>query len=166
MDFSKLDLSTELSREFFISKFREFCDYSNQLANQNEKKQDTLVELQQIQDNLSKYKRTMLSLHTELEQIKKENKELLLKIEQLQIIDKQNSGHGATLLKGYHYALENNAKYVFQTDSDGQTEPIEFYNFWEKRNQYDVIIGNRTKRQDGASRIFVTKEPFIKPPKI
>ena len=90
MDFSKLDLSTELSREFFISKFREFCDYSNQSANQNEKKQDTLVELQQIQDNLSKYKRTMLSLHTELEQIKKENKELLLKIEQLQIIDKQN----------------------------------------------------------------------------
>ena len=83
MDFSKLDLSTDLSFEYFISKFREFCDYSNS-------KQDTLVDLQQIQGDLSLYKRTMLSLNTELKQIKKENKELLLKVEQLQIIYKQN----------------------------------------------------------------------------
>ncbi len=32
---------------------------------------------------------------------------------------------------GYRYALEQNADYIFQTDSDGQTLPEEFYGFWE-----------------------------------
>jgi glycosyltransferase involved in cell wall biosynthesis len=76
---------------------------------------------------------------------------------QLIVITKQNSGHGATILYGYKYALENGADYIFQTDSDGQTSSDEFYIFWEQRKNFDVIIGNRTKRQDGISRIFVTK---------
>lgn len=72
-------------------------------------------------------------------------------------VTKKNSGHGATLLYGYQYALEQGADYIFQTDSDGQTRPEEFYDFWKKREQYDMIIGYRNKRQDGISRIFVTK---------
>lgn len=72
-------------------------------------------------------------------------------------ITKENSGHGATVLYGYHYALEHGADYVFQTDSDGQTQAEEFYQFWESRNKYDMVIGLRDKRQDGISRIFVTK---------
>lgn len=72
-------------------------------------------------------------------------------------ITKENSGHGATLLFGYEYALKNNASFIFQTDSDGQTLPSEFWNFWNLRNTYSVIIGHRKKRQDGLSRIFVTK---------
>lgn len=72
-------------------------------------------------------------------------------------LTKENSGHGATVLYLYTYALEHKADYIFQTDSDGQTNPQEFYSFWEQREQYDMIIGNRTKRQDGVSRIFVTK---------
>jgi len=76
---------------------------------------------------------------------------------QLLPISKPNSGHGATLLYGYHYALEHNADYIFQTDSDGQTRPEEFAQFWEKRKSRDVIIGYRNHREDGFSRIFVTK---------
>ena len=72
-------------------------------------------------------------------------------------ITKQNEGHGATLLYGYRYALQNNAQYIFQTDSDGQTLPEEFHQFWEIRNSYDMVIGARNKRQDGISRVFVTK---------
>lgn len=72
-------------------------------------------------------------------------------------LTKENSGHGATVLYSYLYALEHGADYIFQTDSDGQTNPEEFYPFWEQRKKYDMIIGNRTKRQDGVSRIFVTK---------
>ncbi|MCI5857820.1 MAG: glycosyltransferase family 2 protein [Agathobacter sp.] len=72
-------------------------------------------------------------------------------------LTKANSGHGATLLFGYHYALEHGADYIFQTDSDGQTIADEFWPFWEQRTQYDMVIGNRTTRQDGASRVFVTR---------
>jgi len=72
-------------------------------------------------------------------------------------ITKENSGHGATVLYGYNYALENNADYIFQTDSDGQTLPEEFHYFWENRNEYDMVIGWRKGRQDGKSRVFVTK---------
>lgn len=70
---------------------------------------------------------------------------------------KQNSGHGATLLYGYQFAIEQKADYIFQTDSDGQTLPEEFEQFWKQRQKYDMVIGYRNKREDGISRIFVTK---------
>lgn len=76
---------------------------------------------------------------------------------QLIAITKSNSGHGATVLYGYDYALNQGADYIFQTDSDGQTLPKEFYPFWEKRKDYAVIIGHRNQREDGISRVFVTK---------
>ena len=76
---------------------------------------------------------------------------------QLLPLTKPNAGHGPTLLFGYRYALEQGADYVFQTDSDGQTLPEEFWPFWEGRHQYDWQIGFRKHRQDGWSRVMVTK---------
>lgn len=70
-------------------------------------------------------------------------------------LTKPNGGHGATVLYGYRYAIENGADYVFQTDSDGQTNAAEFEKFWELRKDHDAVIGDRNDRQDGASRIFV-----------
>lgn len=70
-------------------------------------------------------------------------------------VTKENGGHGSAVLHGYRYAIENGAEWIFQTDSDGQTNPAEFEQFWEKRNEYDVIIGNRTVRGDGKDRKFV-----------
>lgn len=72
-------------------------------------------------------------------------------------VTKRNQGHGATVLYGYHYALKAGADYVFQTDSDGQTLPKEFWDFWQKRADYAMVIGHRKGRQDGFSRVFVTK---------
>ena len=72
-------------------------------------------------------------------------------------ITKDNSGHGATVLYGYNYALENGADYIFQTDSDGQTLPSEFEQFWNEKENYDMVIGWRNTREDGVSRVFVTK---------
>lgn len=72
-------------------------------------------------------------------------------------VDKPNSGHGATVRYAYQYALDMGADYIFQTDSDGQTLPEEFSSFWEKRAGYAAIIGHRSRRQDGFSRVFVTK---------
>ena len=70
-------------------------------------------------------------------------------------LTKENGGHGSALLHGYRYAIEQGADLVFQTDSDGQTVPEEFEAFWEKRNEYDAVIGERGERGDGRSRKFV-----------
>ncbi|MFV0527520.1 MAG: glycosyltransferase family 2 protein [Lachnospiraceae bacterium] len=76
---------------------------------------------------------------------------------QLTALTKSNSGHGSTLLFAYEYALDCGADYVFQTDSDGQTLPEEFWPMWEKRADYAAQIGHRSKRRDGWSRVLVTK---------
>lgn len=76
-------------------------------------------------------------------------------------LTKQNSGHGSTLLFGYRYALANHADYIFQTDSDGQTNPSEFQQFWDIRQKYDAIIGNRLTRQDGLFRKFTQQVLLI-----
>lgn len=72
-------------------------------------------------------------------------------------VTKKNSGHGSTLLFAYNYCMEKNADFIFQTDSDGQTDPGEFWPFWEKRTEKDFIIGARKNREDGFSRVVVTR---------
>ena len=79
------------------------------------------------------------------------------KYDKLICIDKKNEGNGATILRGYHYAVDAGADYVFQTDSDGQTLPEEFDQFWEQRKKCGLLIGYRKDRKDGISRIFVTR---------
>jgi len=85
--------------------------------------------------------------------------EILIKLAEtrplLQPETKTNGGHGSTVLYGYRYAIKHNADYIFQTDSDGQTNPDEFQEFWENREKYDAIIGNRIVRGDGKDRKFV-----------
>ncbi len=76
---------------------------------------------------------------------------------QLKPMTKKNGGHGATILFGYQLAIKEGADYVFQTDSDGQTVPDEFWDFWKERESYAMVIGHRKGRQDGLSRVFVTK---------
>ena len=87
--------------------------------------------------------------------------EILKKLEKehpkLKAATKENGGHGSTVLYGYRYAIKNRADYIFQTDSDGQTNPNEFEDFWRLRDRYDAIFGNRTERGDGQQRAFVEK---------
>lgn len=72
-------------------------------------------------------------------------------------LTKPNGGHGPTVIYAYNYAIEQGADWIFQTDSDGQTNPDEFEAFWEAREAYDGIFGNRTARGDGHSRAMVEK---------
>ena len=72
-------------------------------------------------------------------------------------LTKENGGHGAAVLYGYRHALRNGADYIFQTDSDGQTNPAEFEAFWDARADYDAQFGNRVKRGDGVQRAFVER---------
>ncbi|MBS6194609.1 MAG: glycosyltransferase family 2 protein [Clostridiales bacterium] len=75
----------------------------------------------------------------------------------LRAVKKANQGHGATILYGYHCAIADGADYIFQTDSDGQTLPEEFWPLWEKRAEYGLLIGSRKGRQDGWQRVMVTR---------
>ncbi len=73
------------------------------------------------------------------------------------VIDKKNTGHGPTCTAAYTYAVAEGADWIFQTDSDGQTTSDDFRGFWEKRDHFDFIIGWRAKREDGVTKLFVSR---------
>ena len=83
--------------------------------------------------------------------------DLQRELPQMEFQYKKNSGHGATVLFAYEYAMARGATYIFQTDSDGQTNPEEFLEFWKQREEYDMIIGSREQRGDGFFRKFASK---------
>lgn len=70
-------------------------------------------------------------------------------------LNKKNSGHGPTLIYLYNYAIEHGADFIFQTDSDGQTNPQEFQAFLDASKDYDCVMGNRPVRGDGKDRKMV-----------
>lgn len=73
----------------------------------------------------------------------------------LEVFSKPDTDHGTKLIFLYDYAIKQKADYIFQTDSDGQTNPEEFGQFWDLRNEYDAIMGDRSDREDGKSRVLV-----------
>ena len=87
--------------------------------------------------------------------------EILLELQKeyskLEILTDSGKQHGPKVIALYEYAIREGADYIFQTDSDGQTNPDEFAFFWNMRNQYDAVIGNRTVREDGKDRAFVER---------
>lgn len=60
-----------------------------------------------------------------------------------------NGGHGQALLTGFR---QISTEFTFQTDSDRQHSPADFWRLWELRGQFDFVFGIRSKRQDGAFR--------------
>ena len=78
-------------------------------------------------------------------------------LSQLEILSDTEKQHGPKIIALYDLAIQKGADFIFQTDSDGQTNPDEFINFWEIRNQYAGVFGNRTVRGDGKSRAFVER---------
>lgn len=76
----------------------------------------------------------------------------------IQIIHKENTGHGQSCIYGYQIAIENNADWIFQIDSDGQCDVKYFSIFTEKAiEQNTSIFGNRVKRDDGRKRMVISK---------
>lgn len=92
---------------------------------------------------------------------KDETHKILLKLQkkykQLKILGKTNQYHGPKVIALYKYAIKNGADFIFQTDSDGQTDSNEFKDFWNARHKYDGILGVRRNRGDGKSRAFVER---------
>ena len=69
----------------------------------------------------------------------------------------QNAGHGAAILAGYHMAITLAPDYIFQTDSDNQIKPSEFWRLWERREQSPLVLGVRQDRNDAAHRLAVMR---------
>jgi len=65
-----------------------------------------------------------------------------------------NGGHGRALRLGFEQAR---GEFIFQTDSDRQHLPAEFWKLWELRESSDFIFGMRSTREDGLFRVFVTR---------
>lgn len=72
----------------------------------------------------------------------------------VEVVDKPNSGHGPTILKGYKDSTD--CDWIFQVDSDNEIPARYFEKFWELRNDYDLILGNRTKRGASFFRSLMT----------
>jgi len=68
----------------------------------------------------------------------------------LVVHDKVNTGHGPTIIKGYRENL--NAEWIFQIDSDNSMSPDYFHLLWEKREDYDFLIGKRNNRISSPMR--------------
>lgn len=125
--------------------------------NEEENIEDVVKEWHEVVKNIGNGSKLVIVDDGSKDNTYKKLCELKNKYTNLEPVTKKNGGHGATVLFAYHYALENNADYIFQTDSDGQTLASEFESFWNDREKYAAIIGHRNHRQDGISRIFVTK---------
>ena len=72
----------------------------------------------------------------------------------INIVNKPNSGHGPTILKGYLDHLD--ASWIFQVDSDNEIPAKHFVKFWNARNDFDFIIGDRRNRNVPLSRKLIT----------
>lgn len=71
------------------------------------------------------------------------------------LINKNNSGHGPTILMGYKKAVEI-AEWVFQCDSDDEMKADYFPFLWEKREDFDALFGTRRGRIQNLSRKVIS----------
>jgi len=66
----------------------------------------------------------------------------------LDMVDGRRGYAGAVVAAFRH----STAPFVLAVDSDGQCAPSDFWQFWEKRDGFDVGIGWRVDRQDSPTR--------------
>jgi glycosyltransferase involved in cell wall biosynthesis len=75
-------------------------------------------------------------------------------LEHLIVHDQPNKGHGPTVLHSYKNA--SNVQWLFQVDSDNEVRPESFHSLWEKRDQYDFLVGRRSNKQNPWPRRLVS----------
>ena len=73
--------------------------------------------------------------------------------ERIKVVNKDNTGHGPTILTGYGQNLDS--EWVFQVDSDNEIKAKYFGEFWGIRDGYDFIIGKRVNRDAPFFRKFM-----------
>jgi glycosyltransferase involved in cell wall biosynthesis len=66
-----------------------------------------------------------------------------------------NCGHGPTILRAYREQAAR-ARWLFQTDSDGELGPEAFAGCWAIREDFDLVIGGRSGRTQTRPRRAVS----------
>ncbi|MDP5121134.1 MAG: glycosyltransferase family 2 protein [Spirosomaceae bacterium] len=85
-----------------------------------------------------------------LDNLKDKNPDLI-------VYHRENGGHGNAVFFGYQQAVELNAEYIFQVDSDNQFVAKDLLKLWAKRNESDFILGFRQVRNDAPFRLLITR---------
>ena len=75
----------------------------------------------------------------------------------LVVVHQPNGGHGNAVVHAYRKAVELEAEFVFQTDSDDQFIPEDVKKLWNKRNDSNFILGYRQIRHDDVFRLVITR---------
>jgi glycosyltransferase involved in cell wall biosynthesis len=75
------------------------------------------------------------------------------------VYSQANAGHGPAILAGYAHACR--APWVLQIDSDHQLTPKSFPEFWRRREQYDLLLGERGKKKAAAGRRLISSTTRI-----
>ncbi len=73
----------------------------------------------------------------------------------VKVINKPNSGHGPTILAGYHKAA-GTADWLFQCDSDDEMPSEYFASLWTKRQEFDALFGYRFGRVQNIGRRIIS----------
>ena len=77
----------------------------------------------------------------------------------IELTDKNNSGHGPTILKSYLESLD--ADWIFQVDSDNEIKARYFTDFWNLKNDNDFVIGKRINRDSPFFRKIMTYFSYL-----
>lgn len=64
-----------------------------------------------------------------------------------------NAGHGISVRRGFDAAR---GEWIFQIDSDGQVDLVQFDELWRQRANSDLLIGVRAVRHDPRHRLVLT----------
>jgi len=75
----------------------------------------------------------------------------------------KNLGKGASLIKGFEYALSKGYDAVLTMDGDGQHRPQDIHAFISAAQsaQYGIIIGNRMTKTENMPRIRILTNKFM-----
>jgi dolichol-phosphate mannosyltransferase len=69
------------------------------------------------------------------------------------VTSQANVGHGPTILRGYR---EARGEWVFQVDSDDEMSAEHFGLLWRQREDHDLILGRRQRRDAPLARRLIT----------
>lgn len=65
-----------------------------------------------------------------------------------------NMGKGASLLRGFDYAVKNKFDFAITLDADGEHRPKQIPEFIEKAKSFDFVVGERKDYRSVKRRIF------------
>jgi dolichol-phosphate mannosyltransferase len=66
----------------------------------------------------------------------------------------RNRGHGPSVRRALELAAGD---WIFQLDSDRQTEARDFWALWERRGEADLVLGVRVRRRDPRHRLVLSR---------